>query len=72
LEKQEQSQQQAADAAKQTLKLSRQRYEAGLTNYLEVVEAERTLLQSERLVTSLRAQRLALTTQLIKALGGAW
>ena len=72
LEKQEEAQQKAADAAKQTLKLSKQRYDAGLTNYLEVVEAERTLLQSERLVTSLRAQRLALTTQLIKALGGAW
>lgn len=72
LEQQEQAQQKAADAAKQTLKLSQQRYDAGLTNYLEVVEAERTLLQSERLVTSLRAQRLALTTQLIKALGGAW
>ena len=72
LEKQEEAQQKAADSAKQTLKLSKQRYDAGLTNYLEVVESERTLLQSERLVTSLRAQRLALTTQLIKALGGAW
>jgi outer membrane protein TolC len=36
------------------------------------VETERTLLATKRQAASLRTQRLALTVNLIKALGGSW
>jgi outer membrane protein, multidrug efflux system len=72
LERQEDAQNSAVAAAQRTLDLSHQRFEAGLVSFLEVVETERTLLASKRLATSLRAQRLAVTVNLIKALGGSW
>jgi multidrug efflux system outer membrane protein len=37
-----------------------------------VLDAERTLLASERVSTQLLGQRMQATVQLIKALGGAW
>jgi outer membrane protein TolC len=43
-----------------------------LISFLEVVETERTLLASKRLAASLHTQRLAVTVNLIKALGGSW
>lgn len=72
LRRQEEAQNEAVLAAQQALDLSRQRFSAGLVSFLEVVDAERTLLSTQRLAASLRAQRLAITTNLIKALGGSW
>ena len=72
LARQEDAQNSAVAAAHRTLDLSKERFEAGLVSFLEVVETERTLLATKRLATSLRAQRLAVTVNLIKALGGSW
>ena len=54
------------------LTLSRQRYEAGLSNFIEVLDAERSLQQNE---LSLADSITAVTTDLVglyRALGGDW
>jgi multidrug efflux system outer membrane protein len=72
LAQQESAQNKAVTAAQQSLDLSQERFSAGLISFLEVVETERTLLATKRLANNLRAQRLALSVSLIKALGGTW
>jgi multidrug efflux system outer membrane protein len=72
LRRQEEAQNKALVAAENTLGLSRQRFSAGLVSFLEVVDSERALLNTQRQAASLRAQRLAVSVNLIKALGGSW
>ena len=60
------------EAARRTASLSKTRYESGFATYLEVVESERTRLAAERQLAQLAGQRLVVTVQLIKALGGGW
>ena len=62
----------AADAAKKTLTLASYRYREGVANYLEVVIAQATVLQTQRALLSLRTQRLLASIALIRALGGGW
>jgi multidrug efflux system outer membrane protein len=52
--------------------LSRERYDGGVTSYLEVLEAERTLFDIELYYTGLLRRRLAAYTNLYKVLGGGW
>jgi multidrug efflux system outer membrane protein len=60
------------EAVRGATRLSRARYDDGFTNYLEVLDNERTLLDAE-LQASLTLQRqLQATVQLYKALGGGW
>ena len=62
----------AAEASAAAAKLARVRYEGGIVDFLEVLDAERTQLQSE---DQLAQTRTATATSLIavyKALGGAW
>ncbi len=61
-----------AEAAQRTLDLSQQSYQKGAINFLDVLDAERTLLQTERTQAQLLGQRMLATVQLIKALGGDW
>lgn len=59
-------------AARNASKLSRARYDAGETSYLEVLDTERSLFQAELAESvALRSQLVALTN-LYKALGGGW
>jgi len=67
-----QAQQAALDAARRAATLARQRFDAGLVGFLDVVEGERTALGIERAQILLRGQRFANAVQLIKALGGGW
>jgi outer membrane protein, multidrug efflux system len=53
-------------------KLSIIRYKAGLVSYIEVIDSQRTQLDSEISLTQARADRLSATVQLIRALGGGW
>ena len=62
----------ALDAARQVLTLARTRYDAGTANYLEVADAERTLLAEERRQARLDGQRRVAVVRLIKSLGGGW
>jgi multidrug efflux system outer membrane protein len=52
--------------------LSKARYDGGVTSYLEVLEAERTLFQIELYHSELLQRRLTAYTGLYKALGGGW
>ena len=61
-----------AAALTEALRLARIRYENGLLSLLEVIDAERNLLQAElNRSDALRAQRAAIA-DLVKALGGGW
>jgi multidrug efflux system outer membrane protein len=63
---------QRVDALSETLRLARIRYENGLSSQLEVLDAERNLLQAElNRVEALRSQRAAVA-DLVRALGGGW
>jgi outer membrane protein, multidrug efflux system len=62
----------AVTAARRALELSQQQYEKGAVGFLDVLDAERTLLQDERVSAQLLGARLQVTVQLIKALGGTW
>lgn len=72
LQEQAEAQQRALEAARRVAQLSRKRYEAGFVGYLDVVESERTLLGFERATLQTAGQRLVVSVQLIKALGGGW
>ena len=52
--------------------LSRDRYEGGITIYLEVVTAQTAALSNERAVVQLQTRRMTSSVGLIKALGGGW
>jgi len=59
-------------ALRETLRLARIRFENGLSSQLEVIDAERNLLQAElNRVDALRAQRAAVA-DVVRTLGGGW
>ena len=59
-------------SARDTAALANERYEKGLSNYLDVVDAQRAVLQAERQDTQLRGESAVATILLAKALGGGW
>lgn len=61
-----------AEAAAKTTALSSERYQKGLVNYLEVVDAQREELLARRSLVQAQGNRLAASVDLIKALGGGW
>ena len=72
LQEQFQAQMRAVDGARKSAELSRIRYREGLASYLEVVVADRTMLETQITAYDLNGQRVVTTVQLIKALGGGW
>jgi NodT family efflux transporter outer membrane factor (OMF) lipoprotein len=62
----------ALDAARESLRLTQNQYEAGLIDYLSVVQVQTTALSTERAALQLTADRLVASVQLIAALGGGW
>lgn len=62
----------ALAAARETLRQITNQYQAGLVDYLSVVQAQTSALSAEQTALDVRAQRLTATTQLIAALGGAY
>ena len=60
------------DHSKRATTLATERYTSGVVSYLEVVDASRDELQSERAAAQLAGQRLIADVQLIKSLGGGW
>ena len=59
-------------AARRALRLSRMRYEAGYSPFLEVLDAQRTANTSELAALRNRQSLLSATVDLMKALGGGW
>jgi NodT family efflux transporter outer membrane factor (OMF) lipoprotein len=72
LEQETAKQQQATEAAEDSLQLSINRYKGGLVTYLEVITAQSIAYSNERSVVDLLRRRMDATVQLIKALGGGW
>jgi NodT family efflux transporter outer membrane factor (OMF) lipoprotein len=62
----------AVASTRQVLDMSAARYEGGASAYLEVIVAQQAVLNSERLASQLRGQRLLTAVLLVKALGGDW
>jgi multidrug efflux system outer membrane protein len=62
----------AVESSREYVRLSQMQYERGLTNYLQVIDAERTLLGNELASAQILNQRFVSTVLLIKALGGGW
>jgi multidrug efflux system outer membrane protein len=59
-------------AAQNAVRLSRARYDSGFTNYLEVLDLERSLFSAELAASQTLQQQLVSVVQLYKALGGGW
>ena len=62
----------ALEAAQNSYDLTRQRYSAGLDNYLSVLSAENQVFLAEALIAELQSRRLTTSTDLIRALGGGY
>lgn len=60
------------EAARETLRITRIRYDAGYSAYLEVLDAQRTSNAAELAAIQNRQARLAASVELMKALGGGW
>jgi multidrug efflux system outer membrane protein len=72
LSEQEAAQGRAVVASGRAATLSAERFRAGAVSFLEVVDADRTRLQSLRQSRQTAGQRYVATVQLIRALGGGW
>jgi multidrug efflux system outer membrane protein len=68
----EQDYQASVDAARRALRLSRMRYDAGYSPYLEVLDAQRQANLSELAALRNRQALLSATVDLMKSLGGGW
>jgi NodT family efflux transporter outer membrane factor (OMF) lipoprotein len=62
----------AATAAERSLALAQNRYQGGITSYLEVVTAQSTALANERTAVQIATRRMTASVNLVKALGGGW
>lgn len=68
----ESAQQSRVDNARQAQAIVRKRYEAGLSGYLEVLDAQRSLNDAQQALIATRQARLTASVDLFKALGGGW
>jgi NodT family efflux transporter outer membrane factor (OMF) lipoprotein len=62
----------AVDAAREAWRIQNNRYEGGLSNYLEVLTAEDYLLSNLRTQSDLQSRSFALDVALVRALGGGY
>ncbi|MDP2245731.1 MAG: efflux transporter outer membrane subunit [Pseudomonas sp.] len=65
-------QEQALDAARESLRLIENQYRAGAVDFNSVVNVQATALSNERSNLALLGSRLTASVQLIAALGGGW
>jgi NodT family efflux transporter outer membrane factor (OMF) lipoprotein len=62
----------ATAAAERSLALTRNRYNAGIATYLEVITAQNAAFVNERNAVDLRVRQMTASVNLIRALGGGW
>ncbi|WP_152624062.1 efflux transporter outer membrane subunit [Cupriavidus sp. IDO] len=62
----------ALAGAKRAQRVSRSRYDAGAVDYLTVIDADRTVLQSQRDANAVAGLRASATVSLVRSLGGGW
>ena len=62
----------ALASAEESYRIAQQRYQGGLSTYLDVLAAENTVLTDRQIVTDLQAQALSADVALVRALGGGF
>jgi NodT family efflux transporter outer membrane factor (OMF) lipoprotein len=62
----------ATAAAERSLALTRNRYQAGIATYLEVITAQNAAFVNQRNTVDLRVRQMTASVNLIRALGGGW
>ena len=62
----------AADAAQEAYRIINDRYQGGLTNYLDVLNAQDALLTNLRELSNLQSRMFSLDVALVRALGGGY
>ena len=72
LEQEANVEQTAVASAQRSFNLSNQRYQGGVTTYLEVLTAEQALLQDQFTAINLQTRQFAASVGLVRALGGGW
>ena len=60
------------DALRDALELAQLRYESGLSSYLDLLDAQRSLFSAQIALSQTQLQQLTAAVQLYKALGGSW
>jgi len=68
----ERRQVEAVAAYREAVGLANSRYLSGLSDYLEVLQAQRQLYPAENALAEVRFERLEVLVQLYRALGGGW
>ncbi|MDF2095051.1 efflux transporter outer membrane subunit [Aquibaculum arenosum] len=64
--------QRQVEALQETLRLAELRYREGFVGFIDVLDAQRALLEAELALTEAQRDRLNATTTLFKAMGGGW
>jgi NodT family efflux transporter outer membrane factor (OMF) lipoprotein len=72
LEKEAQAENEAVQAAQNSLDISTYQYKAGTVNYLAVITEQAILLQDQEQALSILTRRMSASVLLIEALGGGW
>ena len=72
LEQEDVAQRAAVASAETALRVTRQQYEGGVVNELQVLIAENALIQNQRALAILETAEFTNSVQLIAALGGGW
>jgi len=72
LEQESREQDAAVGYAERSLQLAQNRYQGGITTYLEVITAQAVALNNERTAVGLQIRRMTASVALIQALGGGW
>jgi NodT family efflux transporter outer membrane factor (OMF) lipoprotein len=72
LEEESQAQNEAVISAQQSLAVTTNQYKAGTVSYLNVIVAQTTELNNERVAVDILGRRMVASALLIKALGGGW
>ena len=66
------AQDQAVSSARRAAHLSQIQYREGSVSHLNVIDADRSVLQQRRVAVQLDADRAQATVNLIRAIGGSW
>jgi NodT family efflux transporter outer membrane factor (OMF) lipoprotein len=72
LSQQIKQQQAAVDSAQKYVDLEKSRYDNGIDPYVDVLNAQTTLITDKQVVTSLQVQQMSTSVSLVEALGGGW
>ena len=66
------AQERANISAREARDLANESFSAGIVQYIDVIDADRAALQTQRANAQIAGQQLVAAVQLIKALGGSW